>query len=147
MVHKKRTSVYSKFIECSSGFLFCTDLAARGLDIPNIDWVVQFDAPQDPSAFIHRVGRTARLGKSGKALVFLQPNEESYIDFLTVKKIPTSCLPDLSPSKELVPIFKEMIKKDRSLYEKAYFIPKFVEFESVCFVYQTLSRTSCQLYF
>ena len=49
------------FLSCSSGAgLFCTDIAARGLDFPNIEWVVQYDCPEDVPMYIHRVGRTAR---------------------------------------------------------------------------------------
>lgn len=57
----------------------CTDVAARGLDIPDVDWVVQIDPPQDPKCFAHRCGRTARLGKDGKAIVFLTPKEDTYV--------------------------------------------------------------------
>lgn len=52
-----------------------------------MDWVVQFDPPQDPDAFVHRCGRTARIGKAGKAIVFLQPHEDAYIDFLNIRKV------------------------------------------------------------
>ena len=67
--------------------MLCTDVAARGLDIPGVDWVVQFDAPQDPAAFVHRVGRTARMGRDGSALLFLSPHESSYVEFLRVRHI------------------------------------------------------------
>lgn len=70
-----------------AGCLLCTDVAARGLDIPDVGWVVQYDPPQDPSAFVHRVGRTARMGRTGHALVYLLPHETSYVDFLRLRKV------------------------------------------------------------
>ena len=70
-----------------AGCLLATDVAARGLDIPDVHWVVQVDMPQDPSAFVHRVGRTARLGRSGRALALLLPSEASYVDFLRLRKV------------------------------------------------------------
>ena len=73
--------------------LFCTDVAARGLDVSDIQWVVQMDAPQDPSFFIHRVGRCARANKIGQSLLFVSPKEESYIDFLRMRNIPIEPLP------------------------------------------------------
>ena len=73
--------------------LFCTDVAARGLDVSDIQWVVQMDAPQDPSFFIHRVGRCARANKIGQSLLFVTPKEESYIDFLHMRNIPIEPLP------------------------------------------------------
>lgn len=107
-----------------AGVLLATDVAARGLDIPKVHWVIQVpvlsfppplpsfplpccllrlhfiscpvcagasqvDPPQDPAAFVHRVGRTARMGQSGSALAFLLPNEEPYVDFLRLRKVGT----------------------------------------------------------
>ena len=51
--------------------LLSTDLAARGLDFPAVDWVLQLDAPEDAETYIHRVGRTARYESQGKALLLL----------------------------------------------------------------------------
>ena len=70
-----------------AGVLLATDIAARGLDIPDVQWVVQYDPPQDPAAFVHRVGRTARMGRSGRAVVLLLPRELPYVDFLRVRKV------------------------------------------------------------
>ncbi|OCF34717.1 ATP-dependent rRNA helicase SPB4 [Kwoniella heveanensis BCC8398] len=69
--------------------LLCTDVAARGVDFPDIDVVVQYDAPTDPKSFSHRAGRTARAGRRGKAVVLLDPGREvDYVEFLNVRKIP-----------------------------------------------------------
>jgi len=74
--------------------LLCTDVAARGLDLPNISWTIQFDAPVDPSSYVHRVGRSARAGRTGNSLVFLTRKEESYVDFLRLRKVPVKELSD-----------------------------------------------------
>jgi ATP-dependent RNA helicase DDX18/HAS1 len=57
---QKRTATFFEFCKASTGILLCTDVAARGLDIPQVDWIIQFDPPDDPREYIHRVGRTAR---------------------------------------------------------------------------------------
>jgi len=79
---KKRHKVLESFRSCESGVLLCTDVMARGIDIPEVDWVVQLDPPSNASAFVHRVGRTARCGKIGSSLLFLMPNEDTYVDFI-----------------------------------------------------------------
>lgn len=56
--------------------LFATDIAARGLDFPAVDWVLQVDAPEDADTYIHRVGRTARYERKGQSLLFVLPSEE-----------------------------------------------------------------------
>lgn len=71
------------FANAKKAILLSTDLMARGLDITDIDWVVQFDIPKQTSWFIHRSGRTARQGRKGKAVVFLNKEEEAYVDFLS----------------------------------------------------------------
>ena len=70
-----------------SSILLTTDVAARGLDIPGVDWIIQFDMPQDPSAFTHRVGRTARMGAKGSALALLTRQESSYVAFLKIRGV------------------------------------------------------------
>ena len=73
---QKRTTTFFQFCKAKKGILLCTDVAARGLDIPSVDWIVQFDPPDDPKEYIHRVGRTARGATgAGRALLFLTPQE------------------------------------------------------------------------
>ncbi|WWC61351.1 ATP-dependent RNA helicase HAS1 [Kwoniella dejecticola CBS 10117] len=85
---QKRTNTFFEFCNAPSGILLCTDVAARGLDIPKVDWIIQFDPPDDPRDYIHRVGRTARAGKTGKSLLFLLPSELGFLRFLKVAKVP-----------------------------------------------------------
>ncbi|KAI9445456.1 DEAD-domain-containing protein [Lactarius indigo] len=85
---QKRTNTFFEFCNAESGILLCTDVAARGLDIPRVDWIVQFDPPDDPRDYIHRVGRTARAGKAGKSLLFLLESELGFLRFLKEAKVP-----------------------------------------------------------
>jgi ATP-dependent RNA helicase DDX18/HAS1 len=85
----KRTTTFFQFCNAESGILLCTDVAARGLDIPAVDWIVQYDPPDDPREYIHRVGRTARgQGSSGHALLFLRPEETGFLKYLKHAKVP-----------------------------------------------------------
>jgi ATP-dependent RNA helicase DDX10/DBP4 len=83
-----RTSIIQKFSSANHAFLLCTDIAARGLDFPLVDWVVQLDCPEDTDTYIHRVGRTARFERKGKALMMLTPSEVPFVEKLTAKKVP-----------------------------------------------------------
>lgn len=78
----KRTTTFFEFCKAERGILLCTDVAARGLDIPAVDWIVQYDPPDDPREYIHRVGRTARAGAQGRALLMLLPEELGFTNFL-----------------------------------------------------------------
>ncbi|XP_017874191.1 PREDICTED: probable ATP-dependent RNA helicase DDX55 homolog [Drosophila arizonae] len=82
----KRANVVERFRTEANSVLLCTDVLARGLDVPEIEWVVQWDPPSNASSFVHRVGRTARQGNEGNALVFLLPTEDAYIQFLKLNQ-------------------------------------------------------------
>lgn len=85
----KRVEVYNDFLRKKNAVLFATDIAARGLDFPIINWVLQFDCPEDADTYIHRVGRTARYKEGGEALLLLLPSEEKgMISQLLEKKVP-----------------------------------------------------------
>ncbi|GAV48911.1 hypothetical protein ZYGR_0N03160 [Zygosaccharomyces rouxii] len=86
---QKRTNTFFEFCNAERGILVSTDVAARGLDIPAVDWIIQFDPPDDPRDYIHRVGRTARGAKGkGKSLMFLTPNELGFLRYLKAAKVP-----------------------------------------------------------
>lgn len=72
----KRLEIFKKFTTSKCSVLIATDIAARGLDFPAVDWVLQLDTPEDSETYIHRVGRTARYQSVGKGLLFLLPSEE-----------------------------------------------------------------------
>ncbi|KAI8989191.1 DEAD-domain-containing protein [Trametes punicea] len=71
-----RLATFQRFTSMKHAVLFATDIAARGLDFPSVDWVFQVDAPEDAETYIHRVGRTARYESAGKGLLLLMPSEE-----------------------------------------------------------------------
>ena len=75
----ERTRALLAFTKSNTGVLLCTDVAARGLDFPAVTSIVQFDPPRAIEEYVHRVGRTARLGASGEAIVFLTPTEMEYV--------------------------------------------------------------------
>lgn len=88
-----RIDATAKFSKTRHACLFATDIVARGIDFPTVDWVVQVDAPDDTATYIHRVGRTARSKKEGKALLFLTPKEETgMLANLETRNIPISKL-------------------------------------------------------
>jgi len=86
---KKRTSTFFEFCNADKGTMLCTDVAARGLDIPKVDWIIQFDPATEPKEYIHRVGRTARgMNTKGRALLFLLPEELGFLKYLKRENIP-----------------------------------------------------------
>lgn len=78
----QREDSLSRFREGKSQILVATDVAARGIDIPRIEQVINFDVPMDPLMYFHRIGRTARAGESGKALTLVSQNH--YDDFQNI---------------------------------------------------------------
>ncbi|KAJ5918688.1 ATP-dependent RNA helicase dbp4 [Penicillium verhagenii] len=84
-----RLDITTKFSQSQHAVLFATDVAARGLDFPAVDWVIQMDCPEDADTYIHRVGRTARYERVGRAVLFLDPSEEKgFLQRLEQKKVP-----------------------------------------------------------
>uniref|UniRef100_A0A8D0L8I7 ATP-dependent RNA helicase n=1 Tax=Sphenodon punctatus TaxID=8508 RepID=A0A8D0L8I7_SPHPU len=115
----KRNKIFTEFRKLPSGILVCTDVMARGIDIPEVNWVLQYDPPSSASAFVHRCGRTARIGHFGSALVFLLPMEESYVNFLAInQKCPMQEMKLLKNVVDVLPKVKALALADRAVYEK-----------------------------
>ncbi|WFD35004.1 RNA helicase [Malassezia cuniculi] len=134
---KRRTETFKSFAAAHAdadgpaAVLLCTDVAARGLDLPDVDVVVQFDPPSDPKVFSHRCGRTARAGRRGRAIAMLHAGrEEGYVEFLKLKQLPMQPYPYRAASlegahepkqdkeaKELLHVLQHVVKGDRALYE------------------------------
>ncbi|XP_045432040.1 ATP-dependent RNA helicase DDX55 isoform X2 [Pipistrellus kuhlii] len=136
----KRNKIFMGFRQLQSGVLVCTDVMARGIDIPEVNWVLQYDPPSSASAFVHRCGRTARIGHGGSALVFLLPMEEAYVNFLAInQKCP---LQEMQPQKhtaDLLPKLRALALADRAVFEKG--MRAFVSFV------QAYAKHECSLIF
>ena len=125
MVPKKRIGNFAAFGAAHTGALLCTDVAARGIDVPDVAHIVQFDPPQDPSFFIHRVGRTARAGRTGSALLLLLEPEKTFVDLLGVRAVPITERPRALPppgaaadEPALVRVLQAESLDDRDVLEK-----------------------------
>ena len=124
----------------NSGILLCTDLMSRGVDIPSVNWILHLDAPNDARSFIHRSGRTARMGQEGKSLLFLLPTEIPYIDFLRLNQ--AAMVTEYTETIETVQFslkIKKLAKSCREIYEKG--LKAFVS------MIQAYSKHECTLIF
>ncbi|XP_078489121.1 ATP-dependent RNA helicase DDX55-like [Ciona intestinalis] len=140
-IKKKRLEIFSKFRKLDRGILVCTDVMARGVDIPDVDWVLQFDPPSNASAFVHRCGRTARVGRQGNALIFLLESETSYVDFIEInQKAPMlEYKMDESSTIQWSSKLQELSMKDRAAMERG--LRAFVSF------IQSYAKHECNLIF
>ncbi|XP_065828153.1 ATP-dependent RNA helicase DDX55-like [Oscarella lobularis] len=138
----RRMRIFSEFRRNQTGILLCTDVMGRGVDIPGVNWVVQYDPPSNASAFVHRCGRTARIGNQGNALLLLHLNEETYVEFLSInQKAPLERFSDASSVGEdcITARVRTLASRDRALVEKG--VRAFVSFV------QSYAKHECQLIF
>lgn len=83
MSHHERIDTFRRFGKCKTpAILLSTDIAARGLDMPDVSHILQYDPPSDPKDYVHRAGRTARLGRQGEAMLWVLPHEVGYLEVL-----------------------------------------------------------------
>ncbi|MCH8824487.1 MAG: DEAD/DEAH box helicase [Planctomycetes bacterium] len=116
MYQGKRTRIMKLFKSGGLGVLVASDLAARGLDVKDITHVINYDLPEDPEIYVHRIGRTARVGKDGFAWSFATPEQGhllSNIERLTNVEIPLNEYEDFEPG----PLPAAVIAK-RELHEQ-----------------------------
>lgn len=92
----KRLRVIRDFKNDQIDILVATDVAARGLDISGVTHVYNYDIPQDPESYVHRVGRTGRAGKSGESITFVSPNEMGYLSM--IEKLTKKPMKGLKPA-------------------------------------------------
>lgn len=99
----QRDAVMRKFRDGSIDVLVATDVAARGLDISGVTHVINFDLPQDPESYVHRIGRTGRAGKEGTSWTFVTPREIDHLHFIervTRHRISRKPLPTMAEAME-----------------------------------------------
>lgn len=115
-----------RFRDCTKpAVLLTTDVLARGIDIPDIDLVVQLDPPSQPKDFIHRCGRSGRAGKRGMAVTFLSDGcEEDYIKYLDIQGTKVEPYPDPpevseTEASEAVRQIRDVLKTKRELHDRS----------------------------
>ena len=101
MNQKSRDKVMNKFRNGNIEILIATDVAARGIDVPNVEVVVNYDVPQNPEYYVHRIGRTGRAGNMGHAFTFVAGKE--IYSLRTIKKVTKSKI-----KQRKIPSYKEM---------------------------------------
>src|SRR5699024_1684894 len=120
LTQSKRMSVLNQFKNGRIEILVATDVAARGLDISEVTHVYNFDIPQDPESYVHRIGRTGRAGRKGTAILFVTPREIPHlrlIEKVTKSKMermvqPTNKEAQLGKQKEKAEQLLSMVEKD-----------------------------------
>ena len=103
----QRELIIKKFKAKKATILVATDVAARGIDVNDLTHVINYNLPQDPEAYVHRIGRTGRAGKQGTAITFITPHE--FRELLFIQKIARATI-----KKEKVPTVQDVIAKKRS---------------------------------
>lgn len=135
----QRDSVMRKFRDGSIDVLVATDVAARGLDVSGVTHVINFDLPQDPESYVHRIGRTGRAGKEGTAWSFVTPREIDHLHFIekiTRQKMNRKPLPSIAEAiegKQRVTAERllEIVQNDEFSEYKAISIQLLEQYDSV----------------
>ncbi|MGX7107200.1 DEAD/DEAH box helicase [Hutsoniella sourekii] len=120
IVQQKRTKVINDFRQGRVELLVATDVAARGLDISGVSHVYNYDIPQDPESYVHRIGRTGRAGQDGQSITFVVPNERAYLKTIedltriamTPMEIPTVQEAQQGQVQQLIDEMNDLLSQD-----------------------------------
>merc|ERR1711957_38371 len=116
----KRQNIFYTFLNKKNSVLFATDVAARGVDFPSVDWVIQFDCPDDISTYIHRVGRTARYKSKGNSLLLVNKKEEKMVNLLQNKNVSIKKIKiNTNKLMGLQPILRSLISENSDMINLA----------------------------
>ncbi|MFS7980155.1 putative RNA helicase [Helianthus anomalus] len=113
MTQAKRLGALNKFKAGECNILICTDVASRGLDIPSVDMVINYDIPTNSKDYIHRVGRTARAGRSGVAISLVNQYELEW--YIQIEKLIGKKLPEFTAQEEEVLLLLERVTEAERL--------------------------------
>lgn len=114
MPQDRRNNAISRFREGTVNVLLATDVAARGIDLPDVSHVINYDMPRTADVYLHRIGRTARAGKKGNAISIVEAHDQPMMDRVAryVKEdIKERFVKEMRP-KHKKPVFKKKKKKD-----------------------------------
>jgi ATP-dependent RNA helicase DeaD len=133
IVQNQRERIISQYKQGKIDILIATDIAARGLDVERISHVINYDIPQDPESYVHRIGRTGRAGRTGQAILFVAPRERRMlktIERITRQPIEPMQLPSAKLiNKQRVNNFKQRIVDTLSNQDLAVFEELILEFQ------------------
>jgi ATP-dependent RNA helicase DDX24/MAK5 len=115
MQQRQRLKNLDRFKQRPNAILIATDVAARGLDIPNVAHVIHFDVPRNAELYIHRAGRTARAGTQGVSLVFVSPNDAAAFDLLKAQS--RTGMRKFPLDVGFLPLAKDIMRKAKEIDE------------------------------
>jgi ATP-dependent RNA helicase DeaD len=135
----QRDTVMRKFRDGSIDVLVATDVAARGLDVSGVSHVINFDLPQDPESYVHRIGRTGRAGREGVAWTFVTPREIDHLHFIEkvtrhrIARKPLPSVADAIESKQRLTAERviDVLEKDEAKEFKGLAIQLLEQYDSV----------------
>lgn len=110
-----RSKVMSKFNHSKKAVLICTNVLERGIDIPGLKLIVQYDPPNDSFEYVHRAGRTGRIGNIGTTYLFMQPHEIGFIDHLKSNNVDITEMKKIDVEYEAVKAMKGDCRSDKKI--------------------------------